>query len=260
MAINIAINIANNVAINVAINDRTGFRTHRRNMPAKPRDGRRQQRQTPLADIALAPVSRLRGVGPRMAEKLAEAGIEQIQDLLFHLPLRYQDRTRLTPLGALQVGSDVVVEGEIRLADISFGRRRSLLCRIQDSTGSLSLRFFHFSAAQKSKLKPGLKIRCYGEVRRGASGLEMYHPEYQLIDTLNPTPVEEALTPVYPATAGITQSSPHVPPRKLSIMRAQASSDPTGGSSMTRSMRSSRRLLPKKATAAALVSNTGIRS
>jgi ATP-dependent DNA helicase RecG len=142
-----------------------------------------------------------------MADKLAAAGIERIEDLLFHLPLRYQDRTRITPIGALQPGSDVVVEGEIRVADIAFGRRRSLLCRIQDATGTLSLRFFHFSAAQKSNLQPGCRLRCFGEVRRGASGLEMYHPEYRLIDTIGAVPVEDALTPVYPSTAGISQAT-----------------------------------------------------
>ena len=142
-----------------------------------------------------------------MAEKLATAGIERVEDLLFHLPLRYQDRTRITPLGAVQPGADVVVEGEIRVADIAFGRRRSLVCRIQDSTGTLSLRFFHFSAAQKNNLQPGRRIRCFGEVRRGASGLEMYHPEYRLLDESNPAPVEEVLTPVYPTSAGITQAS-----------------------------------------------------
>ena len=173
-------------------------------MPSRPK-ARKPQAQT--AAPALAPVTRLRGVGPAMAEKLAAAGIEQVQDLLFHLPLRYQDRTRITPIGALQPGSDVVVEGEIRLADVTFGRRRSLLCKIQDATGTLSLRFFHFSAAQKRNLEAGLTIRCFGEVRRGASGLEMYHPEYRLVDAARPTPVEEALTPVYPTTAGITQAS-----------------------------------------------------
>lgn len=142
-----------------------------------------------------------------MAEKLAAAGIERIEDLLFHLPLRYQDRTRITPLGAVQPGTDVVVEGEIRVADIAFGRRRSLVCRIQDSTGMLSLRFFHFSAAQKNTLEPGRRIRCFGEVRRGASGAEMYHPEYRLLDDSNPAPVEQVLTPVYPTSAGITQAS-----------------------------------------------------
>ena len=160
-----------------------------------------------MPDIASSPVTSLRGVGPRMAEKLAAAGIERVEDLLFHLPLRYQDRTRITPLGAVQPGVDVVVEGEIRVTDVAFGRRRSLVCRIQDSTGMLSLRFYHFSGAQQRNLEPGRRLRCFGEVRRGASGLEMYHPEYRVIDESQPTPVEEALTPVYPTTAGISQTT-----------------------------------------------------
>jgi ATP-dependent DNA helicase RecG len=160
-----------------------------------------------MNELAVRPVSSLHGVGPRMKEKLAQAGIEQVQDLLFHLPLRYQDRTRVTPIGALQPGDDVVVEGEVRVADIAFGRRRSLVVRMQDGSGTLTLRFFHFSAAQKQNLQPGCKLRCYGEVRRGASGLEIYHPEYTRLDGDSPEPVESSLTPVYPTTAGISQSS-----------------------------------------------------
>ncbi len=142
-----------------------------------------------------------------MSAKLAQAGVAQLQDLLFHLPLRYQDRTRVTPIGALQAGDDVVVEGELRLADVAYGRRRSLVCRIQDGTGTLSLRFFHFSAAQKRNLEPGCRLRCYGEVRRGASGLEIYHPEYRKLDKDDDHGVEESLTPVYPTTGGITQTT-----------------------------------------------------
>jgi len=160
-----------------------------------------------VPDIANQPVTRLRGVGPRLAEKLAAAGIQRIEDLLFHLPLRYQDRTRITPIGALTPGSDVVVEGDVRVADIAFGRRRSLLCRIQDASGTLSLRFFHFTAAQKRNLVPGSRLRCFGEVRRGPSGLEIYHPEYQLLDDTRPAPVASTLTPIYPTTAGIGQNS-----------------------------------------------------
>jgi len=141
-----------------------------------------------------------------MAEKLSQLGIEQVHDLLFHLPLRYQDRTRITPIGALQTGSDAVVEGEIRGADVAFGRRRSLVCRLQDATGTLTLRFFHFSAAQKNGLGAGTRLRCYGEVRRGASGLEIYHPEYQRLADNQAHPVEESLTPIYPSTAGVSQS------------------------------------------------------
>ena len=102
-----------------------------------------------LAEIS---VSELKGVGAALEKKLHNLGIYNLQDLLFHLPLRYQDRTRVVPMGSLRPGDECVVEGEVQLADISKGRRRSLLCRIQDGTGSLTLRFFHFSAAQKKRL------------------------------------------------------------------------------------------------------------
>ena len=150
-------------------------------------------------------VQALKGVGPKMADKLAGLGIHTVQDLLFHLPLRYQDRTRITPIGALQSGTDAVIEGEVRVADIVFGRRRSLVCRLQDHTGTVTLRFFHFSAAQKENLTIGTKLRCFGEARRGTSGLEMYHPEYHAVDPLNPQPNAQSLTPVYPSSEGLTQ-------------------------------------------------------
>ncbi|MEH6589392.1 MAG: ATP-dependent DNA helicase RecG [Halioglobus sp.] len=158
-----------------------------------------------MSSIANSSVRTLTGVGPKLAEKLAESGVNQVQDLLFHLPLRYQDRTRITPIAVGRDGDDVVIEGEIRVADIVFGRRRSLVAKIQDGSGTLTLRFFHFSAAQKNNLQPGSRIRCYGQLRRGISGLEMYHPEYQHIQGLD-SPIEDRLTPVYPATGGITQN------------------------------------------------------
>ncbi len=158
-----------------------------------------------MAGIANAPVTELRGVGPKLAGKLAEYGIFRVEDLLFHLPLRYQDRTRVTPIGALQAGADVVVEGEVRVADIAYGRRRSLVVRLQDGSGTLTLRFFHFSAAQKNNLRPGTRLRCFGQARRGASGLEMYHPEYRQLAE-GEAPVEETLTPIYPTTSGIGQN------------------------------------------------------
>jgi ATP-dependent DNA helicase RecG len=152
-------------------------------------------------------VNTLKGVGPRLQEKLAALGINSIQDLLFHLPLRYQDRTRITPLGALQLNTDVVFEGTVLLADIVFGRRRSLVCRLQDNTGTTTLRFFHFNAAQKAQLTPGTRLRCYGEARRGSGGLEFYHPEYSVISDDAPVAVEERLTPIYPSTEGFAQTS-----------------------------------------------------
>ena len=151
------------------------------------------------------PVTTLKGVGGALAEKLEKIGIHNIQDLLFHLPLRYQDRTRITPIGSLQLGGDAVIQGTVAASDVVMGRRRSLLCRISDGTGSISLRFFHFTAAQKNNMKRGAEVRCFGEPRRGASGLELYHPEYQVIKADQELDVEETLTPVYPATEGLTQ-------------------------------------------------------
>ncbi len=157
-----------------------------------------------MASIAAIPVTELRGVGPKLAEKLAVLGILQIEDLLFHLPLRYQDRTRLTPIGACQEGREVLIEGEIQLADIVFGRRRSLVLRLRDGSGTITCRFFHFSAAQRNRLSRGTRVRCFGQARRGGSGLELYHPEYSLVAKPG-EPVEQALTPVYPSAAGISQ-------------------------------------------------------
>ena len=168
-----------------------------------------------MAVLERLPVTALRGVGPRLAQQLADYGISQVEDLLFHLPLRYQDRTRVTPIAALQEGGEVSVEGEVRLADIVFGRRRSLVARIQDSTGTLTLRFFHFSAAQKHSLQPGVRVRCFGQVRRGASGYEIFHPEYKVVtggeaegDSARGAGShgEETLTPVYPTTSGVGQA------------------------------------------------------
>ncbi len=161
-----------------------------------------------MAQLTLQdPVTALSGVGDKLAEKLGKLGIRQVQDLLFHLPLRYQDRTRLMPLGSLRLQQESLVEGVIGLSQVNFGRRRSLLCHISDGTGSLVLRFFHFSKAQQQQLTKGRRIRCFGEVRSGPSSLEMVHPEYQLVSDNDVTPVDAALTPVYPTTEGLHQLS-----------------------------------------------------
>ncbi len=158
---------------------------------------------TPALDRV--PVTTLKGVGPRLAEKLAGLGLNSVQDLLFHLPLRYVDRTRITPLAALQPNLSAVVEGEVASSQIVYGRRRALVCRLQDGSGGITLRFFHFSAAQKEQLQSGMQLRCFGEPRRGPSGLEMIHPEYQRLDVAQGAPLEQSLTPVYPATEGLAQ-------------------------------------------------------
>ncbi len=162
----------------------------------------------PLPHAALdnIPVTRLKGVGPRNAERLARLGLRSVQDLLFHLPLRYQDRTRITPIGALRPGDQAVIEGVIELTQIQYARRRMLLSRVSDGSGLLTLRFFHFNATQQATLARGARVRCFGEVRAGKSGLEMIHPEYRLINHAV-SPVEERLTPIYPTTEGVHQQT-----------------------------------------------------
>lgn len=160
-----------------------------------------------MSELTARAVGSLRGVGPRAAERLARLGIHTVEDLLFHLPFRYQDRTRAAPIGRLRPEQHVVVEGEILAADVLFGRRRSLLCKIGDGTGIIALRFFHFSAAQKNNLERGRRIRVYGEVRVGGTGLEFFHPEYELATDETLPPLEQSLTPVYPTTEGIQQRS-----------------------------------------------------
>lgn len=159
-----------------------------------------------MSELSKVPVTVLKGVGEAMAEKLAKVGLENLQDVLFHLPLRYQDRTRVVPIGQLRPGQDAVIEGVVSGADVTMGKRRSLAVRLGDGSGVLSLRFYHFSNAQKEGLKRGTHLRCYGEARPGASGLEIYHPEYRALNGDEPPPpVEQTLTPIYPSTEGLTQ-------------------------------------------------------
>jgi len=156
------------------------------------------------ASPELRPVTTLKGVGDALAARLAKLGITTVQDLLFLLPLRYEDRTRVVPMGSLQAGDRAVVEGDVQLAEVAFRGRRQLLCRIGDGSGSITLRFFHFSAAQQQGLTRGTRIRCYGELRRGTLGLEIVHPEYRRVGN-EVNAVEESLTPIYPLTEGIQQ-------------------------------------------------------
>jgi ATP-dependent DNA helicase RecG len=150
-------------------------------------------------------LSQVKGVGPSVQQKLANLGIHRIADLLFHLPLRYQDRTRIAPIGSLRNGDEITVCGEIQLTEIKYGRRRMLLSRISDGTGFLTLRFFHFSAQQQAGLARGRKVECFGEVRASGAALEMVHPEYRILEA-DAEPLKEArLTPVYPSTEGLRQ-------------------------------------------------------
>ncbi len=159
------------------------------------------KKQPSLSD----PITSLTGIGPRLQERLMHIGIDRIQDLLFHLPYRYIDRTRLISLGELKAGEDAYFQGEIELTQIRYGKRRSLLCRISDGTGAVILRFFYFSKSQQNKLQRGQLIRCYGKVRRGSSSLEIIHPEYRLLESGVDVELEKQLTAVYPSTEGLQQ-------------------------------------------------------
>jgi ATP-dependent DNA helicase RecG len=147
----------------------------------------------------------LRGVGAALAKRLAVLGVEQVQDLLFVLPTRYEDRTRIQPIGSVLAGTRAVIEGQIQLTEVVYRRRRQLLCRLADGSGFLTLRFFHFSSSQQQGLARGATLRCFGEIRRGPMGLEMVHPEYQRVYDKNAT-LEEVLTPIYPLTEGVSQA------------------------------------------------------
>jgi ATP-dependent DNA helicase RecG len=162
--------------------------------------------RTDAPDLTRIPLTSFKGVGPRVAEKLSTLALATVQDLLFHLPLRYQDRTRLTPLGALRPGREALVAGRIELADIAYRGRRALVCRLADNTGHMHLRFFHFNAAQRDQLARGRSLRCFGAVRFGPAGLEMAHPEYTVLPEGSAPQAEDHLTPVYPATAGLSQA------------------------------------------------------
>jgi len=159
---------------------------------------------TPAAETTA--VTELAGVGPAQAERLGRLGIATVADALFHLPLRYQDRTRLVALGTLRAGDEAVVEGRVEHAEVVHRRRRALVAHLADGTGALTVRLFHFGRRQQQQFASGARMRIYGEARRGAHGLEMVHPEYRVISGAGP-PLDDALTPVYRATEGVTQNA-----------------------------------------------------
>ncbi|MDE0790099.1 MAG: ATP-dependent DNA helicase RecG [Woeseiaceae bacterium] len=152
-----------------------------------------------------SPLTALKGVGPALAKKLEKLNLNRVDDLLFLLPLRYEDRTQLVEVDTLEVGARCLVSGEILLAETVFRGRRNLLVRIGDSSGQLTLRFFHFSRQQQAQFQPGSHATCFGEVRRGQSGFEMIHPEYRITRERQDAATTDSLTPIYPATEGVQQ-------------------------------------------------------
>ena len=157
-------------------------------------------------DPGLASVASLPGVGPALVALLARLGLERVQDLWFHLPLRYEDKTRITAIADLRPGERAQIEGVVEAVERGFRFRPQLKVAIGDASGqSLLLRFFHFNRAQAEQLVPGTRLLCYGEVRHAAQGLEMVHPSYQrLVGDEGPV-VDAQFSPIYPTTEGLGQ-------------------------------------------------------
>ena len=147
----------------------------------------------------------LKGAGPAVAMRLRSLSLSRVRDLLFHLPLRYEDRRQHQPLARLRPGEDALVRGRIAAVDVRFGPRRMLRVALDDGTGGLLLRFFHFNETQKQNLAIGRWLQAYGTVRAGASGPEIVHPQYRVADQADALQPEAGLSPVYPLTTGITQ-------------------------------------------------------
>ncbi|MCK5918209.1 MAG: ATP-dependent DNA helicase RecG [Cocleimonas sp.] len=155
-------------------------------------------------------INTLKGVGPKMSEHLSKLGLYQIQDLLFHLPLRYQDRTRIYAISSVEQGQEVLIEGTVDHCSILFKQRRMMICQLSDNSGTtITLRFFHFSNAQQKNLSKGTLVRCFGEIRQGHHSLEIVHPEYKIITEHSPLELTDRLTPTYPSTKGLQQKTLH---------------------------------------------------
>ena len=147
----------------------------------------------------------LRGVGPAITEKLSKLDVHNQADLLFLMPIRYEDRTLVTPIGALSHDQQVLIQGRVLLTNIVYRGRRTLLSQLSDDTGMVTLRFFSFSNQQAKNLSRNTLVRCFGRVRKTATGVEIIHPEYQIIDPDNIPPLASTLTPIYPSTKGLSQ-------------------------------------------------------
>ena len=155
--------------------------------------------------LHLQSIKHIQGIGPTIEDKLFSMGIKTIYDILFHLPIRYQDRSKVQPIGSIKKDHFVVIEGEIRVSDIIFNKRRNLLCKIQDQTGTITLRFFNFNKTQKNSFRPGIYIRCFGKTSISRGGLEMIHPEYEFINKDSLYKDSEHLTAIYSTTEGLSQ-------------------------------------------------------
>lgn len=155
--------------------------------------------------LSAIPLTSLSGVGVKVAEKLSKIGLNSVQDLLFHLPLRYEDRTRIYPIAKLHPGLWAAVQGKVMAVDTLFGKRKMLTVKISDGNGTITLRFFNFTAGMKNNFSEGKLVHAYGEVKRGGFGLEIVHPDYKFHAPQQQPDIEANLTPVYPTTDGLRQ-------------------------------------------------------
>ena len=153
----------------------------------------------------MTPLSAISAFSKPLISNLSKLGIQSVQGLLLHLPLRYIDETHITAVRDLRVGESVQVEGEIVHAEVSYKPRKALMARLEDASGQLTLRFLHFYPSQIAALKVGKKLRVYGEVRSGFFGYEMVHPSCKAVGETSV--VAQTLTPVYPSVAGLSQAS-----------------------------------------------------
>ena len=153
------------------------------------------------------PLTALAGVGAAVAAKLAKININNVQDLLFHLPSRYEDRTRITPLNDIRPDSYATIEGVVQTSEVAFGKRPILNVTLSDGSSKISLRFFNFNAGMKNSLQSGTRVKAFGEIKRGRFMAEIHHPQYQIIRNDQPLLLEENLTPIYPTTEGLRQTA-----------------------------------------------------
>ena len=149
-------------------------------------------------------VQQLQGVGAAAAALLEKLHIFSTDDLLFHLPRDYEDRSTIIPMNQLVVGRSYLLEGEVRSVDFPPGKKKSLAALLQDDSGKVTLRFYHIYKGLTDRIKIGQRLRIFGEVRIGARGLELYHPEIQVIQQHTALPKTQ-LTAIYPSTEGLTQ-------------------------------------------------------
>lgn len=141
-----------------------------------------------------------------LIRNLSKLGIMTLQDLVLHMPLRYQDETRVTLVRDLRVGDMAQVEGEITHTEVTYKPRKTLVSRLEDASGQLILRFLNFYPSQIAMLRVGKKMHVFGEIRSSFFGFEMVHPQVKVVSEVNPKSVPETLTPIYPTTAGLTQN------------------------------------------------------